>query len=97
MNQLIFHPEAQDELFSAIGYYNEQTPGLGVIFFEEIERSINNINKNPKRWKICAKKVRQCIVPRFPFSIFYIYNSNTIYIVAIAHNKQNPNYWKESF
>jgi hypothetical protein len=94
MNQIIFHPDAKDELFSTISYYNEQINGLGLEFLEEISRSINIINVNPKRWSILKLHVRKYIVQRFPFSIFYICNRSTIYIVAIAHNKRKPYYWK---
>ena len=97
MNRLLFHPEAQAELISAINYYEGQNIGLGNIFLTEIENSIKKIEKNPTYWKVLAKEVRRYQVPRFPYSIFYIYLSDLIYIVAIAHNKRRPNYWKERF
>ena len=94
MSAIIFHPDARDELFSAITYYNEQSPGLGTEFLEEIKKSVNKIQENPTRWKLLKKQVRQYIVQRFPFSIFYISTPEQVYIVAIAHNKRKPYYWK---
>jgi len=32
---------------------------------------------------------------RFPYGIIYRLEKNTIYIVAIAHFKRRPFYWKE--
>jgi hypothetical protein len=94
MSAIIFHPDARDELFSAIAYYNEQSSGLGTEFLEEIKTSVGKIQNNPTRWKILKKQVRQYIVQRFPFSIFYISAPKQVYIVAIAHNKRKPYYWK---
>ncbi len=94
MSAIIFHPEARDELFSSIAYYNEKSPGLGTEFLEEIKKSVRNIQSNPKRWKIVKNQVRQCILQRFPFLIFYISTPKQIFIVAFAHNKRKPNYWQ---
>jgi mRNA-degrading endonuclease RelE of RelBE toxin-antitoxin system len=95
MNAVIFHPEAREEYFSSIDFYNEHTPDLGTAFIEEIERSISIISGHPKRWKIIKKGVRKYNVHRFPFSILYVIDSNVIYIVAIAHSKRNPDYWDD--
>jgi toxin ParE1/3/4 len=95
MIHLIFHPEAEEELFSSIAFYNQQSSGLGIEFLEEIERCFNLIRDNPKRWKILKKGIRQYIVRRFPYLIFYIYDRNQVFIVAIAHNCRKPDYWKE--
>ncbi len=94
MSAIIFHPDARDELFSAIAYYNEQSPGLGTEFLEEIRKSVNKIQNTPARWKVVKKKVRQYILQRFPFSIYYVSIPKQVYIVAIAHHKRRPYYWK---
>jgi len=95
MNLIIFHPEAENELNSTIDFYNQKVSGLGLEFLDEIERVINLINKNPDRWLVLKYQVRRYIVKQFPYSIFYIFEPNRIYVVAIAHQKRKPFYWKD--
>jgi hypothetical protein len=40
-----FHPEAKKELLEAIKYYNECGSGLGYIFMEEAEATIDRVIK----------------------------------------------------
>jgi hypothetical protein len=95
MNLIIFHPEAENELNSSIDFYNLKVSGLGLKFLEEIERAIHLIERNPDRWLILKYRVRQYVVKQFPYSIFYIFDPNQIYVVAIAHQKRKPFYWKD--
>jgi plasmid stabilization system protein ParE len=32
---------------------------------------------------------------RFPYSLFYLFDNNTVFIVAVAHQKREPMYWKD--
>ncbi len=95
MNLIIFHPEAENELNSTIDFYNRKVSGLGLEFLEEIERDINLIDGNPDRWLILKNRVRKYILKQFPYTIYYIFDPNRIYIVAIAHQKRKPFYWKD--
>jgi toxin ParE1/3/4 len=94
MNQIIFHPEAANELYSTIDFYNHKESRLGLEFLEEIERIVKLIDNNPNRWPIVKYSSRQYIVKRFPYIVFYVFDPNQIYIVAIAHQKRKPFYWK---
>ncbi len=44
-----FLSEAEEEFNAASKYYEAQDPGLGLDFIAEIEHSIHNIKKSPKR------------------------------------------------
>ena len=95
MKPIIFHPEAEDELFSSIEYYNSQAAGLGLEFYENIKGSIKHINDFPEAWQIVKNKVRNYILKRFPFKIYFIDDPDKIYIIAIAHFKKDPSYWEQ--
>jgi len=38
--------------------------------------------------------VRNCVLRTFPFSIVYLDDPDSIRIVAVAHHKSRPGYWK---
>lgn len=94
MIQVIFHPDAGEELEIGIRYYNLQVLGLGFDFLEEVEHSIEIIQKFPKCGKILRNHVRQIILQRFPYMILYLIKENQIYVVGVAHQRQKPYYWK---
>ena len=95
MKNIIFHPEAQEELNSSIDFYYSQIDGLGLEFLEEIELSIEKIKEFPERWQKKHNSIRHYLLQQFPFTIFYISEPNCIYIVAISHQKRKPEYWIE--
>ncbi|MEO1300213.1 MAG: type II toxin-antitoxin system RelE/ParE family toxin, partial [Cyanobacteria bacterium J06636_16] len=65
-------------------------------FLTEVERSISKIQQNPNlgaAYKLTG--LRRYILQRFPFVIFYAELEQSIWIVAIAHGKRRPDYWRK--
>jgi toxin ParE1/3/4 len=92
---IIIHSEAKAELDGAISYYEEQKTGLGLDFLSEVEKSIDKVQQNPNLgtpYKV--SELRRYVMQRFPFLIFYAEFEEMIWIVAIAHSKRRPDYWR---
>lgn len=89
-----FHPEAQAEFEAAIEYYENCETGLGYDFFIEAHSTVQNILNYPLAWPILETDMRRCLVNRFPFGIIYSIEKNEIYILAVMHQRQHPDYWK---
>lgn len=95
MKSLIIHSEARGELDSAIAYYEDQKVGLGLDLLSEVEQALGKIQKNPKVGALYKTvSLRRYILQRFPFLIFYTEFEDFIWVVAIAHGKRRPGYWK---
>ncbi|MCX6579079.1 MAG: type II toxin-antitoxin system RelE/ParE family toxin [Candidatus Aminicenantes bacterium] len=90
-----FHPEAKKELLEAINYYNECGSGLGYIFLEEVEATIDRVIKFPGTWSKLSKNTRQCLTRRFPYGIIYQEKDEGILIIAVMHLHREPGYWKK--
>ncbi len=88
-----FHYMAERELNEAAGYYNDQSPGLGNAFLEEVESTINQILEYPESAPLINRIVRKRLVRRFPYSVMYSVSFNHIRILAIASQKRRPFYW----
>lgn len=58
--------EAEVELWEAVEYYEENSPGLGFDFETEIERSLETIAEHPERWPLRADGTRRYLAHRFP-------------------------------
>jgi plasmid stabilization system protein ParE len=89
-----FLDAAQSEFDDAIDYYDEQQPGLGSEFAEEVGDALERINHYPEAWSPLSPRVRRCVINRFPYSVLYEVRSEIIIIVAIQHHHQEPESWR---
>ena len=54
---------------------------------------IRHIVKAPQRWPKYLYGTQRFVLHRFPFSIIYL-DDDVLSIVAVAHSKRKPGYWK---
>lgn len=95
MKHVKFLPDAEEEMFEAVKYYQSRTSGLGSDYLSEVERAIASIAKSPLTWPKIEGELRRRLVRRFPFGILYFDESEEIVIVAVAHLRRKPGYWKK--
>ncbi len=94
MTQAIFHPAARRELEEAIDYYNAERQGLGREFREEVQRVLALLTRYPLLGQVVRGSVRRMRLSRFPSHIYYrLLESDNLRILAVAHNRQRPEYW----
>ena len=89
-----FHEAAELELNEAADFYDLRDPGLGGAFLDEVERGLDQIVKHPEAAAQAQGAVRKRILARFPYSIFYSIHEDQVRILAIAHQKRRPFYWR---
>lgn len=61
MKSVSFHPEADAEVTEATRYYEMRSPGLGLLFLMEIQRSEEQIIANPEAISSLAKKYAESL------------------------------------
>ena len=91
--QIEFIEPASLELDDAIEYYELQFQGLGKKFFEEILETTELISQFPDLFTRNSEHTRRAVLRKFPFSIIYTLFNDKIYIIAIAHQNRQPEYW----
>jgi plasmid stabilization system protein ParE len=89
-----FLPEADAEFREAARYYESEAPGLGVAFVAEIRRAISEILTNPEAATLVGGGIRRRLVRRFPYSLLYSLEGDEVVVLAVAHQKRRPRYWK---
>lgn len=95
MKPVVFHEEAVAEMDEAMDYYEIRREGLGLDFLAEVRKSTALIEEFPRigaQYK--STHFRHYVLRRFPFVIFYTELSDAIWIVAVAHGKRKPRYWR---
>jgi hypothetical protein len=90
-----FLTEAQIELDETINYYNQEYPGLGDNFLQEVLNSIERIVEFPKAWHQLSKNIRRCQTRRFPYGLIYILVDDEILVLSVSNLHRKPNHWKD--
>lgn len=90
-----FLPEADQEMLEAARYYQSLSPGLGDDYIAEVERAVHSIASSPKTWPILEGTLRRRLIKRFPFGVLYRIEPDKFLIVAVAHLRKKPGYWKK--
>lgn len=89
-----FVKPAEDELAEAVDHYDQITAGLGDRFLAEVRASVRLIENFPKGSRAIIRQVRRKVLLEFPYSIVYTIAEHEVVILAIAHQKRRPRYWK---
>jgi hypothetical protein len=85
---------ARRELKETVHYYNAHRPGLGDAFRDEAWVTIQRAAKFPETWHPLSDSIRRCQMKRFPHAIIYTALGQEILIIAFAHNRRAPEYWR---
>lgn len=89
-----FHPEALAEAQAAVAWYRERSARAAEAFVSELEKGIQAIEEAPHRWPRFEQGCRRFPLVRFPYLIFYRETARSIEVVAIAHGRRRPGYWR---
>jgi plasmid stabilization system protein ParE len=89
-----FLPEADEEFREAARYYESEAPGVGLAFITEVHRTISAIAAHPRAATIVRDSIRKKTLSLFPYSLLYSLETDLILIVAVAHHKRRPTYWR---
>jgi len=89
-----FHPEALAELDEAVVYYEDCSPGLGVELRQAVEAATRRIEESPLRFYPYDADTRRFRMRRFPYSLIYAELLDHLWVVAFAHHKRRPGYWR---
>lgn len=88
------HESAELELNEAADYYDVENPGLGGALIDEFERAVAAIRENPKSAAPISGSVRRRLLTRFPYSLYYSVRKHELRILAVAHQRRRPFYWR---
>lgn len=91
-----FVPEATDEVEEAKRWYRERDVELGLAFEDAILDAVQKIRNHADRWPTHMHGTQRFRLRRFPYAIVYLQETKeTIWVVAIAHQRRKPGYWQQ--
>ena len=88
------HPEAIIEARAAYLWYAERNPTAGDAFMAALDQAVSQILNSPGRWPLHLHGTRKYLLRRFPYAVIYRATVNAIQIIAVAHGRRRPGYWR---
>lgn len=93
------HPAARAELFDALVWYDDQQPGLGERLADEFVQGVRFIREWPdaappyqsRGW---TPPIRAKGIGHFPYRIIFVVRGREAVVVAYAHERRRPGYWR---
>jgi hypothetical protein len=90
-----FHPAAEGELAAAVEVGEARASGLGAELLHEVRRVVALLCELPDIGELLDAHHRRFPLKRFPFALMYRVDGSRLLILAIAHRRQRPGYWRE--
>lgn len=94
MIRLEFHPAASDEVEAAHRWYAERSPIAASRFLEELDVAVDRIQSEPGAGPTYLHGTRCHLLRHFPYLVVYWVTEQSIQVVAVAHGRRRPGYWK---
>jgi toxin ParE1/3/4 len=92
---VVVHGDARRELLEARDYIDEHRPGHGERFVAAIEQEFERLVEFPRMGKPLILGARRRTVRGWPYSIVYQPLLDRVYVIAIAHHRRRPDYWRK--
>ena len=95
-----FEAEADAEYRAAGRWYEKRRLGLGLEFFDAVDAALTQIVRLPKAGAPVKQlpsdlPVRRAPVKRFPYHVIYLELNAEIRVLAVAHDRRKPGYWRD--
>lgn len=90
-----FTQEARREIDDAFAWYLERSPQAAETFVGEATNAVALIRSSPTLWPSFEVGTRRYVLRKFPYSIIYREIEGAIEVIAVAHHKRRPRYWRK--
>lgn len=86
--------DAASEIEGDRAWYRERSESAEAGFLRELDHAIQQIADAPAQWPRYLAGTRRYVFPTYPYSIVYFVEEDVIRVVAVAHDKRRPGYWR---
>lgn len=93
-HRLIIRPEAETDIEESFIWYEDECPGLGHEFRQELGSAIALIRSNPYLFPVVYGQIRRALVKRFPHAFFFFIANDTLIVTACVHHRRDPKTWE---
>lgn len=87
---VLFKRAARAEISNIAEYLEEQRPGFGRRFIDEIRRVEDLLRDNPAQYQQLHNGIRRAVLRRFPYGLFYVVEGDRVSVLACFHLHRGP-------
>ena len=89
------HPDVVQEAAETRQWYADRSAAAASAFMAELDRAIGQVAENPQRWPAHSHGTRRYLMHRFPYAVVYRQTGPaTVQVIAVAHGRRKPGYWR---
>ncbi len=92
--RLVVRPEARLDIREAAIWYDDQSPGWGDRFLEDLDALFERILEAPLQFPEIDPPVRCALPRRFPYKVYFRLDSTTARVLAVMHQSRHPDAWR---
>jgi plasmid stabilization system protein ParE len=94
LNRVSIQPAAIADMAEAASWYESQLVDLGIEFILEIDAAIDRAAEAPEIYEELYPGVRRVLAHRFPYSVYFVFESSVVEVIAVLHQHQSPGNWQ---
>ena len=95
MYSVNFTQTARAELIDAQDWYEGEAPGLGRRFRQAIDALTQRMSASPLQFPLVYKNVRRALLSRFPYSLLFVIEDDSLLVIACFHASRDPSHWQK--
>ena len=92
--QLISEPRADLDVEAAFDWYENESPGLGLEFLDELREAYNRMGDSPLKYPHLRSGIRRVLLKRFPYAVYFATEDDVMVMVAVLHASRDPAEWQ---
>lgn len=89
-----FDAAARREFDEAFDWYAERSVGAAIGFASEVDAVVESIAAAPERFAHTYAGCQYARLHRYPYCVVYNHSHVGLVVIAIAHAKRRPGYWR---
>jgi toxin ParE1/3/4 len=92
--RLISEPRADLDVEAAFEWYENERPGLGLEFLDELRATYNRIADGPLKYQELRGSIRRALLRRFPYAVYFAIEGDVVVVVAVLRASRDPAEWQ---
>ena len=93
-SELRLSTEAREDVLTIWEYYEGELEGLGDRFRRTLRSTLDSIAFLPEANEPVEDGVRRAFLKKFPFVVYYTFETNLVLVIAVMHAKRDPDLWR---
>lgn len=89
------HPDALTEAEAATDWYARHSRKAAQAFVTELGYTIHSISEDSSRFPRGEFGTRTALLRKFPYLVVFRQSGAGLQIVAVAHGRRRPGYWRD--